>query len=181
MAHQRKLIRHAVVAQLLDRTAAGARVVANQTEPWKNVQLPCIGIYTPEETVDEDKTQRPRELIRGLALTIVGWALHTDANPAVDALDDLAEQIENVIDADPYFGGTAGLDGATLTGTETAFEDDERHADPLIGVIRLSYFVPYTTTPKVASLDDYLRTGVTTQIDGAAANNTVSDLFDQQP
>jgi hypothetical protein len=54
--------------------------------------------------------------------------------------------------------------------------------DPMLGRIVLTYSAVYYQVPgAVTPTEDYLRTGATTQITGAGANNTVSDLFDQQP
>jgi len=83
-----------------------------------------------------------------------------------------------VIDADPYFGGTVGNHGAVLESTDVSFPDLK--ADPLIGIITLTYSATYYTSPAPGTLDDLLRTGVTTRIGGAGADNAVSDLINVQ-
>lgn len=181
--HQRRLIREAAMAQLAGRTMAGARVLSHPTEPWKRGALPVIGVYTDDEQIeDQSKTNRPRETWRDLDVVIVLWVAHTQANPAVDALDDGAEQIEAAMALDPYLSGTVGLTGAVLVSTEVAILDDEQQrADPLIGVVRLVYTAPYTFVPAATALaNDYLRTGTTMEIEGTTGP-PVNDLFDQQP
>jgi hypothetical protein len=177
--HQRRIIRDAVIAQLAGKTAAGDRVSSTRVEALRNRRLPTISVYALSESIiDVSKTTRPRELTRELAVEIVGWVAHSEANPAADALDDLAEQIEAAVDADPYFGGACGLDGAVLSDTEVTIRDDDK-ADPLTGIIVLTYSVPYTTSlPELTDLPDLQRIGTTTQIAGAGADNAPQDLFD---
>lgn len=94
MAHQRKLIRQAVVALLASAgTAAGARVKGTRVEPIRAGQLPSISVYALSESSDSAETA-PIELTRELKLEIAGWVAHADAHPVDDAMDDLAEQIE---------------------------------------------------------------------------------------
>jgi hypothetical protein len=181
--HQRMAIRQAIMAQLAGRTMAGARVLAHPTEPWKRATLPVIGVYTDDEQIeDQSKTNRPREIWRDLDVVIVLWVASTQANPAVDALDNGAEQIEAAMALDPYLAGTVGLTGAVLVSTQVAIQDDEQQrADPMIGVVRLTYTAPYTfVPPPPTDLADYLRTGTTTPIEGTTGE-PLSDLFDQRP
>jgi hypothetical protein len=178
--HPRQLIRDAVIAQLTGQTAAQTRVDDSRTEPHRRGPLPAISVYTEHETVvDDSKQSRPGELLRELDVVIVGWVEHTQARPATRALDDLAAQIEIIMDADPYLGGLAGGIGVWLSETEIAIEDEnELRPDPLIGVIRMTYVAPYLTSPlPPAALADYLRTHAVTQLD---ANNTVTDDFNQR-
>jgi hypothetical protein len=183
MPHPRQLLRDAAIAALLNQTTAGPRVDNTRTEPRKRAQLPAISVYTQHETVtDDSKDLRPRELWRDLRLEIVCWVAHSNAYPAVNALDDMATQIEAVMNLDPYLGGTAGVHGVILDETEIDIDDDPQRADPLIGVIRLTYTASYTSDPAVIGADaDYLRTNAVTQIAGAGADNTVSDLINQRP
>lgn len=180
VAHPRKLIRDAVVAALTGATAAGSRVKGTRVEPQRNTQLPAIGVYTLSEEVDaQSASTAPRELKRDLKLEVAGWVADSSALPIDDAMDALAEQIEAAMHADPYFGDTAG--DSILQSTEMSVLE-ENAADPLIGIVKLTYTVTYraivgTTTPT----DDYLRTGTTTDIDGAGSADTVIDMFDQRP
>jgi hypothetical protein len=180
--HQRRIIRDAIAAQLIGKTAAGPRVTRARVDPHQRRHLPALSVYTPSESVDPDSTtRRPRELTRELAVEIVGWAVHSEAYPATDALDDLAEQVEAVIDLDPYLGGAAGLGGAVLQSTDVKIEGEE-NSDLLVGVIVLTYTVPYTTSPPpAAELAEFLRAGVTTVVDGATVDNSPTDVIQVRP
>lgn len=180
--HQRQLIRDAVKGQLANRTSAGARVGSTRLTPYnpKRNELPAISIYTMSEQSDRDSLNgAPRELTRELTVEIAGAAVcDVNADDPAAPLDALAKEIEAVIDADPYLSGTVGDRGALLASTDVAFPDLK--ADPVVGIITITYSATYYTSPAPGNLDDLLRTGVTTQIGGAGADNTVSDLFNQE-
>ncbi len=171
MAHPRKLIRHALVALLTNATAAGARVQGTRVEPHKKSQLPAISVYTLREPVDQDASANtaPRELTRDVKVEITGWVAHSDALPVDDAMDDLAEQIEAVMDADPYLGGTAGE--SVLESTEMQVVEDDGRSDPLVGIVTLTYSVTYRTSPAApANLDDFITVDATHKIAGGVAD-----------
>lgn len=177
VAHPRKLIRDAVVAALTGATAAGTRVKGTRVEPQRNTQLPAIGVYTLSEEVDAQSAgTAPRELTRDLKLEVAGWVADSSALPVDDAMDALAEQIEVAMDADRYFGDTAA--NSILQSTEMSVLE-ENAADPLIGIVKLTYTVTYRNFAGVTSpADDFDRAGVTTKRDGAGDNNTISDLVE---
>jgi hypothetical protein len=180
MAHPRKLVRHAIRDLLLGQTVAGARVTATKVEPHRPGQLPAISVYTMNEPVRDATTGAPRELTRDVEAQLVGWiVVDGSAADPMDPIDDFAEQIEAVMDADRFLAGTAF--DSVLTDTEIEILK-EGGADPLVGRLTLTYTVTYHTVPgAVSPTNDYLRTGATTKITGAGDDNTVSDLFDQQP
>lgn len=174
MAHPRKLIRHAVAALLLGKTAAGDRVTRTRVEPNKKHELPAISVYTPNEPVTEGGTSAPRELTRELKVEITAWAAHTAASPADDALDDLAEQIEAAMDAERYIDNLVA--DSVLEDTEFTMLN-EGGADPLTGAITLTYSVTYRTQPADGESAEFLHAGVTTQVAGADDDNVASDLI----
>jgi len=153
MAHPRKLIRHAVVALLIAAaTAAGERVQPSRVEPNRKGRLPALGVYTLNDPVDEDASSETEEAHEP-ELEIVGWVAHTDAVPVDDAMDDLAEEVEAAMKADPYLGGTAG--SVRLVGTTMEVVEDDGRSDPLIGVVVLTYAVTYRVDQAApAELDD---------------------------
>jgi hypothetical protein len=164
MAHQRQTIRRAATAQLLDRTAAGARVYATRVVPWKRIELPAVAVYALEELVDPaSQTTAPRELTRTLQLSLEGAVILSTA--VDDALDNLAEEIERAVHADETFAGTAS--DSILTATELeVFEEGER----CIGLIRLTYSVTYFThAPEAADvrLNDFATADVRHSLNGA--------------
>lgn len=186
--HQRTIIRDAVVTALTNTTSAGPRVKATRVEPMgvlvsssRGSGLPAIGVYTPTDTVDADAEQyKPMELWHILELHVVAWVVDTAAVPVERAMDAIAKQIEAAMNVDRYFGGACGGNfGSLLSSTETGVNDD---ADPLIGVIKLSYRCQYGDNQAPATgLADYLRTGTTTDIDSTGSALVVQDQFNQRP
>jgi hypothetical protein len=179
MAHPRKLIRQAVVALLAGaNTAAGARVQGTRVEPHKKSQLPAISVYTLREPVDQAASNdtAPRELTRDVKLEITGWVAHSDVLPVDDAMDDLAEQIEAAMDADPYLGGKAA--DSILEDTVMQVLEDDGRSDPLIGIVTLTYSATYRTSPAApANLDDFEVVHADHRIVGAVQANQASDEF----
>lgn len=177
MAHPRKLIRQAVVALLITAsTAAGARVRGTRVDPHKKGGLPAIGVYTLNDTVDEDKATQTEDT-HDLTLEVAGWVAHTDQIPADDAMDDLAEQIEAAMAVDPYLGGKAG--NVRLLQTEMEIVEENGASDPLIGIVVLTYAIEYRSSLTVSTaLDDFETVG-TTDVPGGGVPDTVpvSDLF----
>lgn len=176
MAHPRKLIRQAVVAQLVGATAAGARVQATRVEPHKRSQLPAISVYTLTDSVDED-SESSLEVVHELELEIAGWVAASDAKPVDDAMDDLAEEIERAMRVDPYLGGKAG--DVRLTGTTMEVVEDNGRNDPVVGIVILTYAVEYRTERGVstADLDDFRRVRATYEIYGVDDDNVADDAF----
>lgn len=174
MAHQRKLIRHAVVALLTGTTLAGARVYGTRVDPLKRA-LPAISVYTLNDPVDESASS-DREQMHELELEIAGWVAHTDAVPADDAMDDLAEQIEALMLADPYLGRTAGE--VRLAGTTMEIREDDGRSSPLVGIVVLTYAVTYRADLVAAPPADlFLRVGATHRIVGADDEIAAQDQF----
>lgn len=186
MAHPRKLIRLAVVAQLVAAgTAAAERVYPDRVDPHKKGNTPAICVYTLTEPVDAGSGEtRPRQLKRELQLEIAGYVTGVDEEQVVDALDDLAEQIEAAIDGNLTLGGTAN--DTVLDGTVIGVHAENGRSDPLVGIIVLTYAVTYRTdsfAPAV-ELDEFLRVKAThkfvgTEAEGEDANAAV-DKFTVQ-
>lgn len=173
MAHPRKLLRHAVVAQLTNKTAAGSRVQGTRLETYRNTKLPAIAVYTLHEPVDPDSDQTsPVELRRQPKVEVSAWvALNGAAADPMDPVDDLAEQIEAAMDGDRYLGGTAG--DSVLEDTDITFMTE---ADPLVAVLTLTYAVTYRTTPgTVVPTDDFLRVDAKTQVGGGVLDTPIAE------
>lgn len=167
---QRKIIRQAVARNLLNRTSAGGRVTTSRIEPYRKLELPAVSVYTLSEQVDSSARSGLREITREVKIEIAAWIAHGPARPLDDAMDDFADEIESVMDADPYFGGAAA--DSILESTEMSIQGE---GDTLLGIVTLTYLVTYRSSPGSASLDDFLRADVTTQIVGADADNAAHD------
>ena len=138
--HQRKRIRDATKAALVNQTIAGERVATTRKIPWRAKDLPAIGVYSLVEPVDADSAHTaPRELTRRLQLAIEA-AIRADSDTIDDDLDAIALEIERAIAADDTLGGTAG--DAVLANTEFEFGEQ---GDQEIGVVRLTFAVTYFT------------------------------------
>lgn len=175
MPHQRKIIRHAVVAALVNATAAGGRVKATRVDPHKKGGLPAISVYTSSEAVEEANAA-PLELTRDVALEVVGWVADSDAVPVDDAMDDIAEQIETVLSANRYLDGEAA--DMVLQSTVMQVREENGGSDPLIGVVVLTYSVTYRTSPPPPpDLVDFLSVNAMHRILGAVEANQANDQF----
>lgn len=181
MEHPRTLIREAAIAQLVNaRTSAGPRVFDTRFDPYKSSLCPVISVFTLSEQVDPDSVATaPRELKRLPKLEVVAWVRDTTALPIGRAMDQIAREIERAMKAADPFAGLASR--IILESTEM---EVQRDGDPQLGVIALTFAVTYYDDIDVAealATDEYLRTGTTTDIDGAGSAPTVSDLFNQRP
>ncbi len=157
MAHERKDIRDAAIAALLGETDAGSRVSASRMAPPQNAELPCLSVYTDDETVDPaSKNTTPRELRRTVTLAIEGWV----SVPAGDALDDafdaLALEIETAMDADADLDQT--VYSCVLDRTEMGVKMDGNRP---MGCVRLEYTATYLTDLRLEEAENDFDTAAT--------------------
>lgn len=139
MSHARKLIRQAVVAQLIAAdTAAADRVESTQMIPHRRAGDTALGVYTPSETVDMETRTAPREESRETQVVIEGIVVGTSSSAVADSLDDLAEEVEAALAADDTLGSTAEESYLVSTDLEVA-EDGAK----TVGLVRLTYTAAY--------------------------------------
>lgn len=109
MSHQRKKIRQAIAALLLNNTPAGDRVWTNRPNPLSqrpsqqsaSSQLPAILIYTRIEDSDVFN-EAPRQFLRTVEVVV---EIAEAMNDAIDdTLDDYAETVERLILLDDSLG-----------------------------------------------------------------------------
>jgi hypothetical protein len=169
--HERRAIREAVIASLLNATDAGARVSKSRIAPLPTTELPAISVYGSDEAVDPaSRETAPRELKRSVSITIDAWVL---APPAPGGLDDVLDdglclQIETALDLNPVLGLDV-VDDVVLVSTEIG--QDLTGARPM-GVARMTFDVRYYTQRRVRAameaLDDFNTMDVKyPKIDGA--------------
>lgn len=122
---------------LTNFTGAGANVFsARETTLWKP-ELPAILIYAREEH-SEPLDTTTNSLKRKLSLAI---EIRAESNSNLDdALDDIAVQVEGLMNADPTLQGKALNSLLIQTEIETSAESEKP-----IGAARLTYEVLYTT------------------------------------
>jgi hypothetical protein len=158
----RKNIRKAIVSILKDKTSAENRVYSNPSIPPAEKELPIILVYSRTEPV-EPLADAPRELIRRLGIIIEIIAKGSEDNlevgtpengvdPVDDILDDMAEQVEQAMSKDDTLLATC--DDSILTNTEFEYESE---GGLVIGALRLSYDVTYTTMSPRSSLDQGIK------------------------
>lgn len=175
MAHPRKLLRAAIVAQLTGYAGlAGARIESSRQDAIARSKLPLISVYTLNEETDQDASEdtSPRMLVRSSTVEIAGWVAASEETDVADAMDDLAEQIEAAMDSEPLFGLDM-VEDSILLGTELDLVEKDGRSSPLIGQVILTYAVTYRTEPGVSvPTDDFLRVKATHQIVGGIEDDT---------
>ena len=164
--HQRTVIRNAIAAALTGATDAGARVFPTRTIDHLMPELPVIAVYALHE--DSSLEIAPRELERHQDFMIESMV---EADGDIDlAADNLAEQIETVMDTDYTFGLVCFESELTATDLEPV-EDGDRE----IGILEMTYRVSYRTNAFVVVADDqedYERTTAAIDLEG---NQDVAD------
>ncbi|CAO3355205.1 hypothetical protein [Azospirillum palustre] len=133
--HPRTRIRAAIAAAL----GAVAPVTANRDDPLQPDALPCIGLFTPDEAIQE--ITMGRRQTRRMDLYVDGYVrADTSAGGLDDQLDAMALRIEQAIAAGGRFGGV--LDRIELVRTVT---DRLTSGELKAGVTRLQFVVTYQT------------------------------------
>lgn len=183
MAHQRETIRTAVKAALVAGVPlATPRVFVAQSLPLRESQLPAITIWTPSDKTRGDSVQSaPRELDQDLILEVTAWVVDTgdDDEATANALDDLLDEIETAMHADPFFGALpnnvcadSSLNGTTLDLTE---------GEHMMGRGVMEYgFLYRTSAPVAPTLVDDFDTGHE-EMNVSNDANDPQDTFDASP
>lgn len=132
MAHPREPIVEAAVALLIAAGTAGSRVYNTRVEAQKKTGMPAVSVYALDDPASADASSEMEEA-HALELKLICWAVPSEIN-------DLANQVEVAMRADPYFGGLAS--DSTLMGTTIDPEADTR-SDPPVAIAVLTYSVAY--------------------------------------
>ncbi len=139
--HLRKRIRDAAVAALAGAGGWGANVFQTRRVPVGPEHLPCVLIYTIDETSGLDTMGSGRQLRRSLSLAV--QAMIQDNDTLDDSLDGLAAEAEAALMADPTFGGLA-LD-CELGRTQIDIRAGGSGAEAKTGSVVLTFAVSYVT------------------------------------
>lgn len=166
MAHPRKQIRAAVTAALLGETDAGSRVFKARHLPTRRTELPAVLVRSGSggESVDADSsTTAPRELTCRYDLEVCA-VVRVDDEDVDDTLDDMAEQIQTVMETDPFWGDLV-VDSIRVN-TEAA--EVEIDGDRSVGGLVLTYEFTYRYLAPDAptDLDDFLSVKATHNLGG---------------
>lgn len=139
MSTQRKLIRKAAAAALLNRTLVGANVFASRSAPmWEDYELPAICIYGTRETITL-QDESPRKYRRELELRIEVAATGADAD---DQLDDIGNQVEQCIGRSNRltYAKEQTVADILLAGEQLEYRTEGKRT---IGALVISYTVTY--------------------------------------
>lgn len=147
MSLTRKAIREKIVDILTGETDAGNRVFPSRVVPiWKE-EFPAILVYTAGDT--RSIFSQPKTYAIDLQVRIE--ILHQGASGLDADLDDLASQVEYLLDQDYSLGGL--VEDVTHTGTEITID---KEGEQLIGSVVLSMTCRYyrSSVSDPAFLDD---------------------------
>ncbi len=137
MAHVRKQIRDAIETAVTGLATTGANVFGSRVYPIEVSTLPCLAVYTSEESIEHLTMNRgSRETQRVLNVVVAGVA-QAAAN-LDDTLDTIIKEVETAIAADPTLGGIA----RDCMLTEIAIEMDASGEKPT-GTARMTWTTVY--------------------------------------
>ena len=93
MSHARQTIREAIATLVTGLTTTGARVYQTRFYRLGQNQLPCLLVYTLEETIERSAMTINKTLVRNLTVRVEGAA------EAVANLDDTLDTISAEVEA----------------------------------------------------------------------------------
>ena len=101
MSHVRQQIRESLATVITGLVSTGENVYQSRVYPHD--QLPCLSIYTRDETAEHDSVSRPRSSRRELSLTIEIRA--KQSADVDDKIDQISAEVEAAVSADITLGG----------------------------------------------------------------------------
>lgn len=137
-AHLRAQIRDAVVAALTGLPMTGSRVYSGRTRALAQGYAPTLLVYAIEERSGIHAMGNRAPLVRALTIAIDG--LVSGIDPPDGALDQIANEIEPAMVADPSFGGI--VKAIELVATRITARAD---GEAVLGEIHLEYQITYRT------------------------------------
>ena len=138
MTHARQQIRAAVVAALTDLTLTKKRVFPTRVYPINNDELPCLLVYTTDESSEIATMQPPRRIRRLLNLSVDGVV------KLVDGYDNKADAISVEVEKALYNNTSlnALIKDIFLTSTEIKATGE---AEKPVVVVSMNFQVEYHT------------------------------------
>ena len=139
MAHKRQSIRERVASTLTGLTTTGSNVFQSRVYPIENTKLPCLLIYTREETSEPLTTNPPRAIEKVLSLVVEGYV---KANTNFDdTIDTICEEVEEALFTDRLINDLA-LD-SFLVNTEISYNGE---GDNPLGIVVMTFQITYHHT-----------------------------------
>ena len=139
MAHKRQSIRERVASTLTGLTTTGSNVFQSRVYPIENTKLPCLLIYTREETSEPLTTNPPRAIEKVLSLVVEGYV---KANTNFDdTIDTICEEVEEALFTDRLINDLA-LD-SFLVITDISYNGE---GDNPLGIVVMTFQITYHHT-----------------------------------
>ena len=139
MAHKRQAIRERVASTLTGFTTTGSNVFQSRVYPIENTKLPCLLIYTREETSEPLTTNPPRAIEKILSLVVEGYV---KANTNFDdTIDTICEEVEEALFTDRLINDLA-LD-SFLVNTDISYNGE---GDNPLGIVVMTFQITYHHT-----------------------------------
>ena len=139
MAHKRQSIRERVASTLTGLTTTGSNVFQSRVYPIENTKLPCLLIYTREETSEPLTTNQPRAIEKVLSLVVEGYV---KANTNFDdTIDTICEEVEEALFTDRLINDLA-LD-SFLVNTDISYNGE---GDNPLGIVVMTFQITYHHT-----------------------------------
>ena len=139
MAHKRQAIRERVASTLTGLTTTGSNVFQSRVYPIENTKLPCLLIYTREETSEPLTTNPPRAIEKILSLVVEGYV---KANTNFDdTIDTICEEVEEALFTDRLINNLA-LD-SFLINTDISYNGE---GDNPLGIVVMTFQITYHHT-----------------------------------
>jgi len=158
MAKERKQIRDKIKTILdaanITYDAAVVPTVLNRAVPYWKTELPTISIYMLDETSDHEKTA-PRRYKRKYRLVCEIVCKEDGIESTDDIIDEIAEQIENVIDLNPTLGFTTiDVEDIYLLSTNIVMRTEKAEINFTAGIMTYEV-VYYDYAPEAQPLEDF--------------------------
>ena len=139
MAHKRQLIRERVATTLTGLSTTGSNVFQSRVYPIENTKLPCLLIYTREETSEPLTTNPPRAIEKILSLVVEAY-VKANANYD-DTIDTITEEVEEALYGDRLINDLA-LD-SFLVNTDISYNGE---GDNPLGIVVMTFQITYHHT-----------------------------------
>ena len=139
MAHLRQQIRERVATTLTGLTTTGSNVFQSRVYPIENTKLPCLLIYTREESSEPLDMGPPRTIEKRLSLVVEGYV---KANSNYDdTIDTITKEVEVAMYGDRLINNLAK--DSFLVSTDISFNGA---GDNPLGIVVMTFEIPYHHT-----------------------------------
>ena len=139
MAHLRQQIRERVATTLTGLTTTGSNVFQSRVYPIENTKLPCLLIYTREESSEPLDMSPPRTIEKRLSLVVEGY-VKPNSNYD-DTIDTITKEVEVAMYGDRLINNLAK--DSFLVSTDISFNGE---GDNPLAIVVMTFEIPYHHT-----------------------------------